>query len=280
MTEAHRDTRPQPDRDPLPPPFGSTQLERRSDGLVCLSGCARDGALAGFAWAASAPARAGDRALGRRLAGRLRARALPGGAAAAAVATRPGPQPLALRARRAAGRRLRRHRQRPHARPLAGERSRTRWWRCACAARWRRPSRGGGATAPPHLAPAAEMAARFRDHPEAVAETCGWPSACASTSPATSATATPARRTRRRPGAGRDLPGAARAPLRRHGRASPRRGRRLEDELALIRQAAASRASSSSTTTSSSWRARWRSRSAAATRRGCCCRPAAGGARA
>jgi len=47
VTEAHRDTRPQVDRDPLPPTIALDSLEEHAEGLVCLSGCARDGALAG-----------------------------------------------------------------------------------------------------------------------------------------------------------------------------------------------------------------------------------------
>ena len=71
VTEAHRDTRPHPDRQeartpsgganefvsrrdgaaqmrsrPLPPALPLATLEERAEGLVCLSGCARDGALA------------------------------------------------------------------------------------------------------------------------------------------------------------------------------------------------------------------------------------------
>jgi error-prone DNA polymerase len=46
VTEAHRGTRPHPDREPLPPTLPLESLEERADGLVCLSGCARDGALA------------------------------------------------------------------------------------------------------------------------------------------------------------------------------------------------------------------------------------------
>jgi error-prone DNA polymerase len=44
VTEAHAGTRPHPDRDP--PSLTLTALEERADGLVCLSGCAREGALA------------------------------------------------------------------------------------------------------------------------------------------------------------------------------------------------------------------------------------------
>src|SRR5213078_978097 len=47
VTEAHEGTRPRPDRDPLPPVLSLESLEERSEGLVCLSGCARDGGLAG-----------------------------------------------------------------------------------------------------------------------------------------------------------------------------------------------------------------------------------------
>jgi error-prone DNA polymerase len=64
LTEAHRGTRPKPDRDPLPPTVSLEELERHAAGLVCLSGCARDGALAG-SWERG-DAR-GAEALGRRL---------------------------------------------------------------------------------------------------------------------------------------------------------------------------------------------------------------------
>jgi error-prone DNA polymerase len=47
ITEAHGDTRPVPDREPLPPAVSLAALEERTEGLVCLSGCAREGALAG-----------------------------------------------------------------------------------------------------------------------------------------------------------------------------------------------------------------------------------------
>jgi error-prone DNA polymerase len=64
ITEAHADTRPIPERDPLPPVLAFNSLLERSQGLVCLSGCARDGAIAG-AWERGEPARAQERA--RRL---------------------------------------------------------------------------------------------------------------------------------------------------------------------------------------------------------------------
>ncbi len=47
LTEAHAETRPRPDRDPLPPSLALESLLERSAGLICLSGCARDGAAAG-----------------------------------------------------------------------------------------------------------------------------------------------------------------------------------------------------------------------------------------
>jgi error-prone DNA polymerase len=64
VTEAHRGTRPRPGREPLSPSVALAELERRADGLVCLSGCARDGALASR-WASDD--RRGAEALGRRL---------------------------------------------------------------------------------------------------------------------------------------------------------------------------------------------------------------------
>jgi len=71
LTEAHAGTRPVPGREPLPPVLSLESLERRADGLVCLSGCARDGALAGFfARAGGRPAGSDAQraeALGRRL---------------------------------------------------------------------------------------------------------------------------------------------------------------------------------------------------------------------
>ncbi|HLM32022.1 MAG TPA: error-prone DNA polymerase [Solirubrobacterales bacterium] len=57
LTEAHADTRPHPERDPLPPVLALASLLERNEGLVCLSGCARHGALAG-AWERGEPRRA------------------------------------------------------------------------------------------------------------------------------------------------------------------------------------------------------------------------------
>jgi error-prone DNA polymerase len=46
VTAAHAGTRPRPGREPLPPSTAYGDLERHAGGLICLSGCARDGALA------------------------------------------------------------------------------------------------------------------------------------------------------------------------------------------------------------------------------------------
>ncbi len=66
ITEAHRGTRPKPGRDPLPPTLPLAELEARTDGLVCLSGCARYGAVAGL-WERGDPAAA--EAMARQLLG-------------------------------------------------------------------------------------------------------------------------------------------------------------------------------------------------------------------
>jgi error-prone DNA polymerase len=71
LTEAHAGTRPAPGREALPPVLPLESLERRAEGIVCLSGCAREGALAGvFARAGGPPTGSAARsaeALGRRL---------------------------------------------------------------------------------------------------------------------------------------------------------------------------------------------------------------------
>ena len=64
VTEAHHGTRPRPDREPLPPTVSLAEVELRAEGLACLSGCAEEGALAGR-WARDD--RRGAEALGRRL---------------------------------------------------------------------------------------------------------------------------------------------------------------------------------------------------------------------
>jgi error-prone DNA polymerase len=45
VTEAHAGTRPRPDREPLPPEVALESVLERNEGLVCLTGCARDGLL-------------------------------------------------------------------------------------------------------------------------------------------------------------------------------------------------------------------------------------------
>ncbi len=71
LTEAHAGTRPVPGREPLPPSLPLESLERRAGGLVCLSGCAREGALAGvFEREGGRPSASAARwaeAVGRRL---------------------------------------------------------------------------------------------------------------------------------------------------------------------------------------------------------------------
>ena len=65
VTEAHRGTREGNGmREPLPPSVSLEELERHADGLVCLSGCAREGAVAG-SWERGDPA--GAAAIARRL---------------------------------------------------------------------------------------------------------------------------------------------------------------------------------------------------------------------
>src|SRR5262245_41378150 len=64
ITIGHEGTRPRPDRDPLPPSLPLPELEQRAEGLVCLSGCARDGAVAGL-WERGDPA--GAETFARRL---------------------------------------------------------------------------------------------------------------------------------------------------------------------------------------------------------------------
>ena len=119
-------------------------VERHAEGLVCLSGCAREGAVGGRVDAASRRAAA---AVARRLLRAFGRGALPGRAPAAVRAPRPPPQPPARAARRAA----RRARAWPPAtctRTIARARvrSRTRSWRCGSARRSTSRSRGGAAT--------------------------------------------------------------------------------------------------------------------------------------
>ena len=167
MTLAHEGTRDEPARAHAAASSRSEQVERHAEGLVCLSGCAREGALARRSSAATWAAPSGS-------AGgcwRVRARALPRRAPAAVLAPRPRAQPRARAARRAA---RRRRAWRPATctptTPTAPA-CRTPSSPCACARRSTRPSPSGAATRASVMASPAEMAARFRDHPSAVAET-------------------------------------------------------------------------------------------------------------
>src|SRR5918996_2857492 len=47
ITRAHEGTRPKEGREPLPPSLPLDELAPHADGLVCLSGCAREGLVAG-----------------------------------------------------------------------------------------------------------------------------------------------------------------------------------------------------------------------------------------
>ncbi|MBS1878530.1 MAG: DNA polymerase III subunit alpha [Actinobacteria bacterium] len=167
LTAAHAHTRDNNTRTAMPPWATLAQLEAHAEGLVCLSGCARDGALAG-SW------ERGDSARGERLGRRLLAAF--------------GPD------------RFRVELQRPYWRH---DRARNRWLSLLASrlgvatvatgnvhAHARRrahlqdalvavgrnetleasePHRRGNASS--FLAPPAAMAARFAEHPEAVAET-------------------------------------------------------------------------------------------------------------
>ena len=166
LTEAHRGTRPVPGREPLPPSVGLDFVEQHAEGLVCLSGCARDGALAGR-WERGRLRSA--EALGRRLAGAF------------------GRERFRVELQRPFWRR-----DRQRNRWLAGlaerlgvpcvatgnvhahDRSRSQLQDALVAVRLRRPldetepERRGNSTSA--LAGAAEMEARFDEHPGAVAE--------------------------------------------------------------------------------------------------------------
>ncbi len=174
VTAAHRGTRPRPDRDPLPPALELEELERRAEGLVCLSGCAREGALAGvFNRAGGRPAGSVARSaelLGRRLE-----------AAFGRERFRVELQRPLWRRDRARNRWLAQLAERLGVPCVATgnvhmhERGRAALQDALVAVRLRgsleetEPLRRGNWTA--HLLPPAEAAARFRDHPEAVAET-------------------------------------------------------------------------------------------------------------
>jgi error-prone DNA polymerase len=167
VTEAHRDTRSHPDRDPLPPVLRLESLEGRSEGLVCLSGCARDGALAGR-WERGETERA--KALARRLLSAF-------GAERFSVELQ---RPL-WRHDRARNRWLEGLAKRlgvtcvatgdvhMHSRSRAALQDTLVAVRLGGSLEETEPQRRGNSSS--HLVPPEEMAARFRDQPEAAAET-------------------------------------------------------------------------------------------------------------
>ena len=157
ISESHAGTRPKPDRDPLPPALALDSLCERNEGLICLSGCAHDGVgraedvvrrLLGafgrerFRIELQRPLWRRDRARNRRLAG---------------VAERLGVACAAT------------------GNVHAHDRCRAELQDALVAVRLRttleesEPDRRGNASSV--LAPPAAMAARFADHPDAVAET-------------------------------------------------------------------------------------------------------------
>jgi error-prone DNA polymerase len=167
LTEAHAGTRPRPDRDPLPPSLALDSLLERGDGLVCLSGCAGSGALAS-AWERGDLRRAD--ALARRLA-----------AGFGAERFRIELQRPLWRHDRARNRWLAELAERLGVACVATgnvhshDRRRAELQDALVAVRTRstlegsEPWRRGNASSV--LAPPAEMAARFAEHPAAVAET-------------------------------------------------------------------------------------------------------------
>lgn len=174
LTEAHAGTRPGPGRDPLPPVLGLDSLAGRAEGLVCLSGCAREGLLAGiFERAAGRPA-PGDAARALELGRRLREAFGP-------ERFRVELQRPFRRHDRARNRWLTRLAERlgvacvVTGNPHCHDRSRVALQDALVAVRHGRtldesePLRRGNWRSV--LAPPEAMAARFADHPEAVAET-------------------------------------------------------------------------------------------------------------
>ena len=216
LTEAHAEhapaSRPRP-----PPPLAGARFAARARRRAGLSLRLRGLRSARERLGARRPATGGGaRAAARR---RLRARALPDRAAAAAVAPRPRAQPLAGGARRAPRRRLRRDRQRALARPPPGR----------APGRARRRAHALDARGVRALAPGQrELGARAAGGDGGAL--CRAPGRGRRDRAARGAAAlrpplrarlplSGLRGPRRRPGAGRDLPRAARAPLRRHQRA-------------------------------------------------------------
>ena len=178
LTRAHAHTR---ERHEPPPSVPLETVEAHAEGLVCLSGCARQGVrdeptmrrlLAAFGRERlrvelQRPFQRSDRTLNRglaSLAGRLGVACVATGNVHAHARSRAPLQDAFVA--------LRNHTTLDASEPVR---------------------RGNFAHV---LASPASMAARFEDHPEAVAETLSWPTACASTWTPTSATATRAPRTR------------------------------------------------------------------------------------
>jgi error-prone DNA polymerase len=174
LTEAHAGTRPKHDREPLPPSVSLDALERHAEGLVCLSGCARDGGLAGiFGRAGGRPSAAGAQhaeALARRLVAAF------GHERFRVELQRPfwrrdraRNRWLAQLAERLAVRCVATGNVHAHHRSRAALQDALVAVRLGKALEETEPERRGNASCA--LASPAEMAARFRDHPEAVAET-------------------------------------------------------------------------------------------------------------
>jgi hypothetical protein len=160
LTKGHEHTRDGPQREAGQPSVALEQVERLSEGLVCLSGCAGDGALAGR-WERGETGEA--EGLGRRLLAAFGPQRFRVELQRALLASRPDPQPLAGLARAALGfpasqpgtstatiaaapasGRLRGGAPRGHPGGIRAIAAETRHPSCALPARWRafpRPSR-------------------------------------------------------------------------------------------------------------------------------------------
>ena len=239
-------------------------VAEHAEGLVCLSGCARQGVR--------------DEPTMRRLLRAFGRDAFRVELQRPVRPPRPRAEPRARRAGRAAGRAVRGDRRRP--RPRARARAAAGRVRGHPRARDARRVRAAAARQPRARARHAGGDGRALRGPPGRGgrDARGWPSAALRPHAATSATATPAPRTT---GADRDAwrRSAARASTTatRPGTGCAREAAaRLEEELRAHRRARACRASSCCTATCSSSRARWRSRCAGRTPRARCCRRAAG----
>ncbi|MCE3248408.1 MAG: dnaE, partial [Geminicoccaceae bacterium] len=167
LTEAHAGTRPRVDSDPLPPSVPLDSLLECNQGLICFSGCARDGAVAGN-W------ERGEARRGESIARSLRA-------SFGRERFRIELQRPLWRRDRARNRRLAELAERLGVATVATgnvhahDRRRAELLDAFVAVRTHttleesEPERRGNSSSV--LAPPEEMAARFADHPEAVAET-------------------------------------------------------------------------------------------------------------